>query len=37
MPIINPKAHLIKEVICGYRIERIQESFQLYRNCSFLD
>ena len=35
--IINPKAHLIKGVICGYRIERIQESFQLYRNCRYLD
>lgn len=35
--IINPQAHLIKGVICGYRIERIQESFQLYRNCRYLD
>ena len=35
--IINPKAHLITGVICGYRIEKIKETFQLYRNCRYLD
>ena len=35
--IINPKAHLITGVICGYRIEEIKETFQLYRNCRYLD
>ena len=34
---INPKAHLITGVICGYRIEEIKEKFQLYRNCRYLD
>ena len=35
--IINSKAHLITGVICGYRIEEIKETFQLYRNCRYLD
>jgi len=35
--IINPKAHLIKGVICGYRIEEIKETFHIYRNCRYLD
>ena len=35
--IINPKAHLITGVICGYRIEEIKEKVQLYRNCRYLD
>ena len=35
--IINPKANLITGVICGYRIEKIKETFQLYRNCRYLD
>ena len=35
--IINPKAHLITGVVCGYRIEEIKETFQLYRNCRYLD
>ena len=35
--IINPKAHLITGVICGYRIEEIKETFKLYRNCRYLD
>ena len=34
---INSKAHLIKGVICGYRIEEIKETYQLYRNCRYLD
>ena len=35
--IINPKAHLITGVICGYRIEEIKETFHIYRNCRYLD
>lgn len=28
---INPNAHLIKGVVCGYRIEEIEDEFELYR------
>ena len=34
---LNPNAHLIKGVICGYRIEDIPDEFELYRNCRYLD
>lgn len=34
---INPNAHLIKGVICGYRIEEIPDEFELYRKCRYLD
>ena len=34
---INPNAHLIKGVICGYRIEEIADEFELYRQCRYLD
>ena len=34
---IHPNAHLIKGVICGYRIEDIDDEFELYRQCRFLD
>ena len=30
---IHPNAHLIKGVICGYRIEEIEDEFLLYRQC----
>ncbi len=30
---INPNAHLIKGVVCGYRIEEIEEEFELYKQC----
>jgi hypothetical protein len=30
---IHPNAHLIKGVVCGYRIEDIPEEFALYRDC----
>ena len=30
---INPKAHLIKGVVCGYRIEDIADEFALYKQC----
>ena len=34
---LNPYAHLIKGVVCGYRIEEIPDEFELYRNCRYLD
>ena len=34
---INRNAHLIKGVICGYRIEEIEDEFELYRQCRYLD
>ncbi|MDO1512398.1 DUF2200 domain-containing protein [Maribacter confluentis] len=34
---LNPNAHLIKGVVCGYRIEEIPDEFELYRNCRYLD
>lgn len=30
---IHENAHLIKGVVCGYRIEEIPEEFSLYRDC----
>ncbi|MEL6720678.1 MAG: DUF2200 domain-containing protein, partial [Bacteroidota bacterium] len=30
---IHPNAHLIKGVVCGYRIEEIEDQFELYRQC----
>lgn len=29
----HPNAHLIKGVVCGYRIEDIEDEFELYRQC----
>ena len=34
---INSNAHLIKGVVCGYRIEEIEDEFALYRQCRYLD
>jgi hypothetical protein len=34
---IHSNAHLIKGVICGYRIEEIEDEFELYRQCRYLD
>lgn len=34
---IHPNAHLIKGVICGYRIENIADEFEIYRKCRYLD
>ena len=34
---IHPNAYLIKGVICGYRIEEIEDEFELYRQCRYLD
>ena len=30
---LHQNAHLIKGVVCGYRIEEIDEQFDTYRNC----
>ena len=30
---LHPNVHLIKGVICGYRIEEIEDEFELYRQC----
>ena len=30
---IHPNAHLIKGVVCGYRIEEIADEFELYKQC----
>ncbi|GAK94170.1 hypothetical protein JCM19298_645 [Nonlabens ulvanivorans] len=34
---MHPNAHLIKGVICGYRIEDIEDDFLIYRRCRYLD
>ena len=30
---IHTNAHLIKGVVCGYRIEKIDNEFELYKQC----
>ncbi len=30
---INPNAHLIRGVVCGYRIEEIEDEFEVYKQC----
>lgn len=30
---INTNAHLIKGVVCGYRIEEIEDEFEVYKQC----
>lgn len=34
---IHPNAHLIAGVICGYRIEDIDNKFDVYKNCRYMD
>ena len=34
---LNPNALLIKGVICGYRIEEIDDEFTTYKKCRYLD
>ncbi len=34
---INPNAHLITGVICGYRIENIDDEFMVYKQVRYLD
>ena len=30
---LHPNAHLIKGVVCGYRIEEIEDEFEIYKQC----
>jgi len=30
---MHPNSHMIKGVVCGYRIEEIEDEFELYRQC----
>jgi hypothetical protein len=30
---IHPNAHLIRGVVCGYRIEEIPDEFEVYKQC----
>jgi len=30
---LHPNAHMIKGVVCGYRIEEIEDEFELYKQC----
>lgn len=34
---LHPNAHMIKGVICGYRIEEIDDEFEVYKQCRYLD
>ncbi|RZW54259.1 MAG: DUF2200 family protein, partial [Flavobacteriaceae bacterium] len=34
---IHPNAHMIKGVVCGYRIEEIEDEFELYKQCRQMD
>ncbi|WP_417881654.1 DUF2200 domain-containing protein [Xanthomarina gelatinilytica] len=34
---LHPNAHLIKGVTCGYRIEDIDDEFEIYRQVRYLD
>jgi len=30
---IHPNAHMVKGVVCGYRIEEIEDEFEVYKQC----
>lgn len=30
---VHPNAHMIKGVVCGYRIEEIEEEYYVYKQC----
>jgi len=30
---IHPNAHLVKGVVCGYRIDEIADKFEVYKQC----
>ncbi len=34
---IHRNAHMIKGVVCGYRIEEIEDEFALYKQCRQMD
>ena len=30
---MHPNSHMIKGVVCGYRIEEIEDEFEVYKRC----
>lgn len=34
---MHPNAHLVKGVVCGYRIEEIPDEFNFYRQCRTME
>lgn len=34
---IHPNANMIKGVVCGYRIEEIEDEFEVYKQCRRLE
>ena len=34
---MHPNSHMIKGVVCGYRIEEIPDEFELYRQCRCME
>jgi hypothetical protein len=34
---MHPNAHLIKGVVCGYRIEDIEDEFMVYKQCRMME
>ena len=34
---MHPNAHLVKGVVCGYRIEEVPDEFTLYRQCRTME
>ncbi len=34
---MHPNTNMIKGVVCGYRIEEIEDEFELYRQCRCLE
>ena len=34
---MHPNTHMIKGVVCGYRIEDIPDEFELYRQCRAME
>lgn len=34
---MHPNTHMIKGVVCGYRIEEIEDEFEVYKRCRQMD
>ena len=34
---IHPNAHMIKGVVCGYRVEDIEDEFQVYKRSRYME
>ena len=34
---LHPNSHSIKGVVCGYRIEEIEDQFEVYKKCRMLE